>query len=37
MNYGGLAHINCQYGYLPDAHDSEALAFAALVREAVLA
>jgi len=36
MNYGGVVHVNCQDGYLPAAHDSEALAFATLVREAGL-
>ena len=37
MNYGGVAHINCRDGYLPAVHDPEALTFATLVREAVLA
>lgn len=36
MNYGGVAHVNCQDGYLPAVHDPEALTFATLVREAVL-
>lgn len=36
MHYGGAAHINCQDGYLPLAHESRASAFAALVRKAVL-
>src|SRR5271165_6423572 len=35
MRFGGVAHVNCQDGYLPDTHDSEALKFAALVSEAV--
>jgi multimeric flavodoxin WrbA len=35
MHFGGVAHINCQEGYLPAVHDSEALKFAALVRDAV--
>ena len=35
MHLGGVAHVNCRDGYLPAAHDSEAVAFAALVREAV--
>jgi multimeric flavodoxin WrbA len=34
MNFGGMAHVNCQDGYLPAAHDPQALAFATLVREA---
>jgi multimeric flavodoxin WrbA len=33
MHFGGVVHVNCQDGYLPAVHDSEALAFAALVRE----
>jgi hypothetical protein len=35
MHFGGVAHVNCRDGYLPAVHDSEAVAFAALVREAV--
>jgi multimeric flavodoxin WrbA len=35
MRFGGVAHVNCQDGYLPAAHDPEALKFAALVRGAV--
>ncbi len=35
MLFGGVAHVNCQNGYLSDAHDPEALRFAALVREMV--
>jgi len=35
MHFGGMAHVNCQDGYLPAKHDSEAAAFAALVRDAV--
>jgi multimeric flavodoxin WrbA len=35
MRLGGVVHVNCQDGYLPAVHDSEALKFAALVREAV--
>jgi len=35
MHFGGVVHVNCQDGYLPAAHDSKALKFAALVREAV--
>jgi multimeric flavodoxin WrbA len=31
MRFGGVAHINCHDGYLPAAHESEALAFAAIV------
>ena len=34
MRFGGVAHINCQDGYCPSAHDSEAVEFAALVKEA---
>jgi multimeric flavodoxin WrbA len=37
MQFGGIAHVNCSDGYLPALHDSEALAFAARVRQAVLA
>jgi multimeric flavodoxin WrbA len=33
MHFGGVIHVNCQNGYLPALHDSEALRFAALVRE----
>ncbi len=36
MHLGGVAHVNCRDGYLPSEHDSEAVAFAALVKEAVL-
>jgi len=32
MHFGGAAHINCQDGYLPDAHDLQAVEFAALVK-----
>ena len=35
MHFGGVVHVNCQEGYLPARHDSEALKFAALVQEAV--
>ncbi len=35
MHFGGVVHVNCQNGYLPAVHDSEALKFAALVGEAV--
>jgi multimeric flavodoxin WrbA len=34
MHFGGVAHINCQDGFLPAVHDSMAVAFAALVRQA---
>lgn len=34
MHFGGVAHINCQDGYSPAAHDAEASAFSALVRAA---
>jgi multimeric flavodoxin WrbA len=30
MRFGGIVHINCQTGYLPAVHDSEALKFTAL-------
>jgi multimeric flavodoxin WrbA len=33
MHFGGVVHVNCQNGYLPAVHDSEALKFAALIRE----
>lgn len=32
MRFGGLAHINCQDGYSPAAHDPEALKFARVIR-----
>jgi hypothetical protein len=35
MLFGGVAHVNCQNGYLHAEHDAEALKFAALVRAAV--
>ena len=35
MHFGGVAHVNCEKGYLPAVHDSAALKFAALVRGAV--
>jgi multimeric flavodoxin WrbA len=35
MHFGGVMHVNCQDGYLPAVHDSQAVAFAALLREAV--
>ncbi len=35
MRFGGVAHVNCPDGYLPAAHDPQALKLAALVREAV--
>jgi multimeric flavodoxin WrbA len=35
MHFGGVVHVNCRDGYLPAAHDSEAAAFAGLVRDAV--
>jgi len=34
MHLGGVAHVNCQDGYLPAVHDSQASKFSALVREA---
>jgi multimeric flavodoxin WrbA len=35
MRFVGAAHVNCVDGYLPAAHDAEALALATLVRSAV--
>jgi multimeric flavodoxin WrbA len=35
MHLGGVVHVNCQDGYSPAVHDSQALKFAALVREAL--
>jgi NAD(P)H-dependent FMN reductase len=35
MHLGGMVHVNCQDGYLPAVHESEALKFAVLVREAI--
>ena len=32
MRFGGVAHVNCQDGYLPAVLESEAVRFAALVR-----
>jgi len=37
MHFGGVAHVNCQNGYLPAVHDAEALRFAAVVRKAAQA
>jgi multimeric flavodoxin WrbA len=34
MHFGGVAHVNCRDGYSPAAHDSQAVAFARLIREA---
>jgi len=34
MTFSGVAHVNCQEGYLPAVHDVEALAFAGRVRGA---
>jgi hypothetical protein len=34
MHFGGVAHINGQDGFYPAVHDSMAVAFAALVRQA---
>ena len=36
MNYGGVAHANCQDGFRPGLHDPIAIAFAALLKDAVL-
>lgn len=35
MRFGGVAHVNCQDGYVPSAHDQDALRMADLVRRAV--
>ena len=37
IHFGGMAHVNCQNGYLPAVHDTEALKFAAVVRKALQA
>ena len=34
MHFGGVAHANCQDGYLPAVHDPQAVALAGLVRDA---
>src|ERR1700736_5303752 len=34
MHFGGVAHVNCQDGYSPDAHEADAAAFAALLKNA---
>lgn len=36
MHFGGVAHINCQDGYRPPVHDSEAMRFATIVKQAIL-
>jgi multimeric flavodoxin WrbA len=36
MNFGGVAHVNCQDGYSPDVREADASAFSALVRDAGL-
>jgi len=36
MYFGGVVHVNCRDGYSPTVHDSQALAFARLVRGATL-
>jgi multimeric flavodoxin WrbA len=36
MQFGGVAHVNCHAGFFPAMHDSVAVAFAGLVREAAL-
>jgi hypothetical protein len=36
MHFGGVVHVNCQEGFVPVIHDSMAVAFAALVRQAAL-
>jgi multimeric flavodoxin WrbA len=37
MHFGGVAHANCQDGYVPGTHEQDALRMAALVRYAVQA
>jgi multimeric flavodoxin WrbA len=37
MHFSGAVHINCQDGYLPAAHDSVAVTFAAAVRKGAAA
>jgi multimeric flavodoxin WrbA len=32
MNFGGIMHINCQDGYLPNTHDPEAVTFSRRVK-----
>ena len=34
MNFGGAAHVNCEHGYSPAVHDTDAFQFSALVRSA---
>lgn len=36
MNFGGVAHINCQNGYSPAVHDADASTFSARVRDVCL-
>ncbi len=36
MNFGGVAHVNCQDGYSPEVHEAHAAAFAALLKDAGL-
>lgn len=33
MNFGGVAHVNCERGYSPAAHEPDASTFSALVRD----
>jgi hypothetical protein len=35
MRFGGMVHANCHDGYVPGAHDPDALKMADLVRDAV--
>jgi multimeric flavodoxin WrbA len=37
MHFGGIAHVNCQDGYVPGTHDPHALKMATIVRDAVQA
>ncbi|MBS0417147.1 MAG: NAD(P)H-dependent oxidoreductase [Proteobacteria bacterium] len=36
MYFGGVVHVNCESGFLPEVHDSAATAFARMVRDAAL-
>jgi multimeric flavodoxin WrbA len=37
MAFAGVAHVNCQEGYLPATHDAAAVAFATRMRDLVAA
>ena len=34
MRFGGIVHVDCRDGYIPDRHDAEAVAFARKLRNA---